>query len=183
MNQDTFLNLNTLLTYPTKDYFVSLHEVRENLKHDLAPDSLEALDRFIVLVGNEELGRLEEMYTATFDIHGLCCLDVGYVLFGEDYKRGEFLVGINRVQRKYQVDLKSELGDYLPNMLKLMGVIEDGEESRELLNKIIIPAVSQMNAKFSHKSDNPFSLVMKIIFNKVNEYKSIENGTTGVYPC
>lgn len=183
MQMSTFSDLGTLLSYPTTNYVGELNSLKLNLENSISPDDFQRLEEFISVVSKEELGRLEEMYTATFDIHGLCCLDVGYVLFGEDYKRGEFLVGINRVQRENNVDLGSELGDYLPNMLKLMGVIEEGEISKELINKILIPAIEQMNSKFSHSSDNPFNLVMKIINNKVKEYKSIENGTTGVYPC
>jgi hypothetical protein len=45
---------------------------------------------------------------------------LGYVLFAEDYKRGDFLVKVKNEQRKVNNDCGEELADNLPNILTLM---------------------------------------------------------------
>ena len=91
---------------------------------------------------------LEELYTRTFDINGICSLDVGFVLFGEDYKRGALLVEISRLFREYNLDPKSELPDHLPNVLRLLAHIKDEDESEQIIEKLVIPAVDNIIAKF-----------------------------------
>ena len=62
----------------------------------------------------------QEYYISTFDVQAICFLDIGYVLFGEDYKRGIFLVNIKKEQIKAGNDCGSELPDHLPNILTLL---------------------------------------------------------------
>lgn len=86
---------------------------------------------------------MEELYTRTFDIQAVCHLEVGYVLFGEDYKRGHLLVKMQGLHQEYGNDCGTELADYLPNILTLLPRM-DHEEAGELVGKLVEPAVAKM---------------------------------------
>lgn len=95
-------------------------------------------------------------------------MDVGYILFGEDYKRGEFLVQMNKVHARYGHELGSELGDYLPRMINLLGLINEEEEREELTLKILIPAIEKMISSFY--TPNIFLSNLKALQSFLHEY-------------
>ena len=68
-----------------------------------------------------------EIHTRSFEVQSITTLDVGYVAFGDDYKRGELLVNLNREHEAVGVDCGSELPDHLPNVLRLMARWQDPE--------------------------------------------------------
>lgn len=91
---------------------------------------------------------MEELYTRTFDIQAVAYLDVGYVLFGEDYKRGHFLVKMQSLHQEYGNDCGTELPDHLPNILTLLPKLADQEEAEGLVGKLVLPAIDKMVAGF-----------------------------------
>ena len=102
---------------------------------------------------------LEELYTRTFDIQAPCTLDVGYVLFGEDYKRGHFLVKMHELQNQYENDCGTELADHLPNILTLLEKMKetDPEQAEDLVKKIVLPALEKMLQRFSADTENIYA--------------------------
>ncbi|MCB0404947.1 MAG: hypothetical protein KDD51_09185 [Bdellovibrionales bacterium] len=107
--------------------------------------SFEGFDEYIKKNNPE---RLEEVYTATFDVNAVCHLDVGYVLFGEDYKRGEMLVHLSRAHNAVQNRWGTELPDHLPNVLNLLPLMQDRVEREDLVKKMVHPAVRKMIESF-----------------------------------
>ncbi|MFO1464404.1 MAG: hypothetical protein U1F66_11580 [bacterium] len=97
--------------------------------------------------------RLQELYTQTFEIQPLCHLDVGYVLFGEDYKRGQFLVHLKQEHEKIRNECGSELPDHLPNFLNLLARHPDREFAGELAREFLIPALEKMLGGFKEKGN------------------------------
>lgn len=90
----------------------------------------------------------EEIYMRSFDVQSMTTLDIGYVMFGDDYKRGEILVNLNREHRKYDNDCGSELADHLPNILRLFAKLEEEELVSEMAHEILGPALRKMIAEF-----------------------------------
>ncbi|MDZ7777832.1 MAG: hypothetical protein U5L09_20580 [Bacteroidales bacterium] len=91
----------------------------------------------------------EELYTYTFDVQAITTMDVGYILFGEDYKRGKLLVHLNHEHRMAGVDCKGQLADHLPNMLRLINKLTDETLKSEMAIRLIIPAVQKINKDFA----------------------------------
>ena len=52
----------------------------------------------------EALDEVQEVFTRSFDVQSITTLGVGYVMFGDDYKRGEMLVNLNRELRDAGID-------------------------------------------------------------------------------
>jgi nitrate reductase assembly molybdenum cofactor insertion protein NarJ len=92
---------------------------------------------------------MQELFTRSFDVQAATTLDIGYVLFGDDYKRGILLANLNREHRNASIDTGTELGDYIPNLLRLMAVIEDEEVLHDLAYAILGPALLEMIGEFS----------------------------------
>ena len=139
--------LAEMFRYPTGD----LKDYSEKWKDiiSLYDASLTAkLDPFITHINERTLPFQQEYYISTFDVQAVCFLDIGYVLYGEDYKRGIFLVNIKKEQIKAENDCGSELPDHLPNILTLLPKISDAELAEELIYSLLIPALHEMILKF-----------------------------------
>ena len=111
------------------------------------------LNLFITHINGRALGFQQEYYISTFDVQALCFLDIGYVLYGEDYKRGVFLVNIKKEQIKAENDCGSELPDHLPNILTLLPKITDAYLAEELIYSLLIPALHELILKFRDTSN------------------------------
>lgn len=158
--KELFPILSTLIDYPREDFKEKLKSAIEMGRVD-CPEVSDELLEFESVVKDMDLGPLQEMYTRTFDVQGVCCLDIGYVLFGEDYKRGEFLVNIQRLQKDNGIFTGVELPDHLTNFLKLLVVIDE-EMRLELIEKILIVAVHKMLDGFHHEL-GPHNFYFKVL--------------------
>ena len=98
------------------------------------------------------LWKWEEIYTRTFDVQAITTLDVGYVLFGDDYKRGELLVNLSKEHSKVGNNCETELSDHLPNLLRLFNKINDNDFKGELIYLIIKPALKQIIGEFNSRN-------------------------------
>lgn len=161
-NTELYSQLAKAITYPSLGYRETVLNCQKLIEsnYDGASKSFALLTEFI---SSNHVERLEEAYTVTFDINAVCALDVGYQLFGEDYKRGALLVELNRLHRDAQMDTGRELADHLPNLLKVLPSIKDPVERGELAQKIILPALEKMLASFPQGTDNIYFAALKAI--------------------
>lgn len=90
----------------------------------------------------------QELHTRTFEVQALTTLDIGYVLFGDDYKRGALLSNLNQEHNRAANDCRGELADYLPNLLRLIPKLKDAELLGELVEQILVPALMLMIREF-----------------------------------
>ena len=108
----------------------------------------EELDLFYRFLPINDIDKMQELFVRTFDVQAITTLDIGYVLFGDDYKRGELLANLNREHRKVNNDCGSELADQLSNLLKLIAKLGKNELSCELVQEILTPAIDKMIREF-----------------------------------
>jgi len=129
--------LAALLEYPGAEYPQRVRQIRNSLD-GLYPDACAELDRFLQLLPVDDLTSMQELYTRSFDVQAMTTLDVGYVLFGDDYKRGVLLANLN-----------SEYREADPNLLRLMELLKDEEVLHDLAYAILAPALLEMIREFS----------------------------------
>lgn len=146
-NRIQYKELADLFRYPMEDYVENVNQCASYLKENY-PKAYTELLPFTDWVNHLSLYEIEEVFGKTFHIQAVCYLDLGYVLFGEDYKRGEFLVQMKNEQRKANNDCGDELADNLPNVLSLMSIMEDEEFLAEFAVRIVIPALDKMIQEF-----------------------------------
>ena len=136
--------ISNLFVFPQHDNYVSnVKDVQQYLNETL-PDIGKMLQPFTDVIGSVSKYELEDLYLRTFEVQSITTLDIGYVVFGDDYKRGELLVNLNKEHKTYGIDCGNELADNLSNVLKLISVIEDVELLDDLINKIVAPALTTM---------------------------------------
>ncbi|MCF8371698.1 MAG: hypothetical protein K9H64_08740 [Bacteroidales bacterium] len=153
--------LADLLRYPDNDLAAQVKELSPFLKGNYMECHKNIL-AFEVYINIHNLTKQQENYIRTFDVNALCYLDIGYILFGEDYKRGEFLVKLSNEHKIAGNDCGSELADHLPNLLTLLSKTPDKKMAEELAYCLIIPAIKDMIANFKDES-NVYKDALRII--------------------
>ncbi len=137
-----------LFRYPSDDYPLRALACMAMLVKSYPEAALE-IKPFTEYITTRSVDEREELYTKTFDVQPICYLDLGYVIFGEDYKRGAFLLHMQEEQLKIANDCGSDLSDNISNMLTLFTKTENETLVNELAVKIMIPGVEKMIAEFN----------------------------------
>jgi nitrate reductase assembly molybdenum cofactor insertion protein NarJ len=146
-NRDHYRLIATLFEYPDAGYPQRVRQVQDLFK-DAYPGAAAELDQFLERLPADDLLTMQELFTRSFDVQAIATMDLGYVLFGDDYKRGELLANLNREQIAAKNDCGSELADHLPNILSLMSLLRDEELLEDLAYAIIGPALLEMIGEF-----------------------------------
>ncbi len=147
-------HLARLFDYPRQDYPRWVQSTHELLTggYVIAAAHIEALAMALPTEGDglsrRALDEVQEIFSRSFDIQPITTLAVGYVMFGDDYKRGELLVNLKREQQELGIDLRGELPDHLPNVLRLLARWEDRDLAEEFVVEILYPALHMMIEEF-----------------------------------
>lgn len=146
-NLEHYNLLSELFIYPKTDIFEKVVEIQNFLNKNY-PEAGKEFVRFSEFIANSTFYQIEEIFQKTFHIQAICFLDLGYVIFAEDYKRGEFLVNMKVEQEKYNNDYGHELADNLPYVLRLLPLHKDENFINELVVMVMIPALEKMLSEF-----------------------------------
>jgi nitrate reductase assembly molybdenum cofactor insertion protein NarJ len=138
--------IGELMDFPGPGFAAHGQTLLEFLRRD-HPDAAEEVAQFLDGIP-PRTPDLQELYTRTFDVQAVTTLSTGYVLFGDDYKRGALLSNLNREHNEAHNDCRGELADYLPNVLRLIPHLRDQELQRELVEQILVPALMLMIKEF-----------------------------------
>jgi nitrate reductase delta subunit len=112
------------------------------------PEAVALLESFRGFAEETSLGKLEEVYSGFFDLNSICHPYVGYQLFGENYKRSTFLLGLKKAYRAEGFEASgSDLADRLSTVLRFVAHSKGGDEIDELLNRGLLPAIARMTTK------------------------------------
>jgi nitrate reductase assembly molybdenum cofactor insertion protein NarJ len=84
------------------------------------------------------------------------------ILFGDDYRRGVFLVNMQREHIMAGNECGRELPDHLPNVLTLLPLISDKAFVEELICSLLIPALTEMIRRF-RKIENYYRSLLEIL--------------------
>jgi nitrate reductase delta subunit len=146
----TFQLLAGVLEYPQP----GLAEAVRECTALLAADNLAAaacLREFGAFVEETPPGRLEEIYTGTFDLDAACYPYVGYHLFGESYQRSLFMLGLSERYRAQgfpagglRSAIAGELPDHLAVLLHFLAACDDAALAGELVRDALLPALKRM---------------------------------------
>ena len=154
-----YIDFADLLRYPGKDYLEKVNKCYAMLQ-DKYPEVAVELKPFVDFMRTCPEDRMEELFTRTFDVQPICYLDLGYVIFGEDYKRGAFLLHMQAEQLLAENDCGTDLSDNICNILTLYTKTNNQELLNELAVKIMIPGVEKMIGEFKQAR---VDLKMKIL--------------------
>lgn len=169
--------LSHLFMYPLDAFYKSkVHEVYEYLLAE-NQEAAEALARFVDFTHEFSTWEMQELFLRSFDLQAITTLDIGFILFGEDYKRGKLLVHLNEEHKNAENDCHTELADHLPNLLRLLPKMKDEEMRAEIATKLLLPAVVKMIGEFSpekiEKKDVVYKKHQKVILEYSQNYRTV----------
>lgn len=166
-----------LFEFPGDKFFSDLDEIVSLLdlsllegKSSLQGKSQELLKEFRFWAKSASPEELEEKFVGTFDLRVLAYPYLGYHLFGESFKRGEFLSalvgkynehGFNSANEVFgELDTGElteeimedgfqlkELPDHIKIVLRFLASLDDIDEAKILIDHCFIPAMSNMLAE------------------------------------
>ncbi len=151
-----------LLSYPTSEYKKNAHQLVLALGEQDA-----ALQAFMAFIDRTKQDLIEEQFTAVFDMNKTTCLEIGWHLFGEDYKRGEFLVHMRQALQEYKIRETVELPDHISHCLLLTGLL-DQEDAQIYTTRFLSPALKIILSNFNE--ENPFYPLVEALNRCLNEY-------------
>ena len=146
MNYAHYSHAAELFDFPGPEFAVRGRALLALLRENYPAAAVE-VEHFLDAIPEKTLD-LQELHTRTFDVQSLTTLDIGYVLFGDDYKRGALLSNLSREHAQAENDCGRELADHLPNVLRLIPKLKDQNLLDELVRQILVPALMLMIREF-----------------------------------
>ena len=159
--ENRFDSLADLLEYPDERWNGRVVRCRQALADD-SVGLLEVLERFCGAIAALSPSDLQERYTQTFDLNPVCTLEVGYHLFGENYKRGIFLAHLREMESPLALGQERQLPDYLPVMLRLLGRTDDRELREAMVTECLLPALIKM-MEAAAKAESPYAPLLQLV--------------------
>ncbi len=142
--------ISPIFDYPNKDYREIVQMVSDKLKSDY-PMASQELDALLKLLP-DDVYNIQELYTKSFEVQAITSLEIGYVLYGDDYTRGEILANLSAEHKVVGNDCGGELADHLANVLRLIPKIKDRELLNDLITLLVAPAVENMMKEYTPSS-------------------------------
>lgn len=110
--------------------------------------------RFHGGVSSLSLGEWEELHTSTLDLSPMFVPYVGHVVWGENYRRGEFMAELKGSMAAAGVDLGGELPDHIEPVLRYLAATP--EPLADLLDVLPGAADSMRDTLRKVAPDNPY---------------------------
>lgn len=168
--------LADLFAYPDENLKLQTELLQEFLDTRY-PEAAQFLSPFTKYVAKTELHELQEIYLRSFDVQAITTLDIGYVLFGDDYKRGAVLVNMNREHDQVGNSCHNELADHLPNVLRLVPLLKDDAFRNELVDRLLAPALRKIISEFDpdriKSKEKIYRKHHKTLIDESKEYRTI----------
>ncbi|MBI5577465.1 MAG: molecular chaperone TorD family protein [Deltaproteobacteria bacterium] len=148
-----------MLDYPG-EALAPLAEEAEKVLSENRPEASSLLAEFRASLRDTSPARMEEIYTATFDLQAACCPYIGVHLFGEGHKRRIFLARLNDMYGDYRFRAAGELPDHLASVLRFLADSAWGDDARALREDGLLPALEKMAEAFPEGSANPYGKLL-----------------------
>ncbi len=121
-----------------------------------------SLRAFRRALADAPVGRLQESYTAAFDLDERCSPHVGHRLLGADPRRGFLLAWLAGRFRACGFSAGRELPDHVAVLLRFVAVAPDGPERAELVRDGLLPAVASLAQELGRRA-HPYAPVAEAV--------------------
>lgn len=132
-----------LLSYPDQEIAVASDACLEHLQQ-ISPDASASLQNFKLFIESNDISRIEEAFTGTFDLQSLCHPYVGFQLCGESQQRTMFMIKLRELYQRYDFIPGNELPDHLTEVLRFIGSIADQDCRLEIIQDGLLPALAKI---------------------------------------
>ena len=161
---ESYASIARMLDYPAgKEGMLADHaSVSRFLQEKEIGSPLAPFARF---VESSPLAKLQEEYVATFDFNPAVALYLGHHLFGDNQKKGAYLIRLKQEFGRHGFTPSgNELPDHLPLVLGFLSCLarnaEDGIR-RSFISECVLPGVERLDAAFIARGDSPWKPVVE----------------------
>lgn len=170
LQQKLLGHLGDILSYPGEGLREQVRTA-EKAVSEVFPEAASLLGRFRIAIKDMTPERVEEIYSAVFDLNATCHPYIGYQIFGETYRRSVFLVELKEHYRNHGFTAPdNELADRLNLMLKFVSECSDEELVVDIIEFGFAPSLAKMTKEKEatinepeQKVSNPYSNVLKAL--------------------
>lgn len=120
-----------------------------------------AVPEFAAAASAMSAGEREELYTRTFDWSPDTSLEIGWHLYGENYERGEFLVEVRGLLRRYGIAETEGLPDHIVHIVQLLERMPAGDAA-EFVARFVAPALGKIETVLAG-TGNPYLHVVRAL--------------------
>jgi nitrate reductase molybdenum cofactor assembly chaperone NarJ/NarW len=126
--EERYRVIAALLQYPDSAWLDMIPEVAAYSRRLPAGRPRKAIDQFLNYLASQPLLRLQENYTAAFDLTPATTLNMSWHLVGDSRKRAALLARLQQGYRHagYEGPVR-DLPDFLPAMVEFLAVCRDAE--------------------------------------------------------
>jgi len=122
--------LSALLQYPDHELLGHIEMIETEVEDMPSKEMKKCMGDFLLYLKTHSPIKLQEGYTAAFDMNPTTSLNLTYHMYGDNEKRADMLA---RLQQRYQdagyERTTGELPDYLPMMLEFLSVCRESENT------------------------------------------------------
>ncbi|MEO0253949.1 MAG: molecular chaperone TorD family protein [candidate division WOR-3 bacterium] len=157
---------SNLFRYPEENYKEYAFELLKLLKDDVF------FKKFFEIVKDLDIFSLREIYTRTFDLAPSSPPYIGYHLFEDSYKKGEFLVKLKKIYEKNKFSFdERELPDHISILIDFINFKGfEKEDVKVILEEGLLPSLVKMKSLLSR--ENPYLFLMESLEVFLNRFKS-----------
>ena len=155
---EDFARLAMAFQYPTPNRLSELRETADDMENGAAKRQFRA---FVDALQGLRLPEWEELHTRSLDLSPLFVPYVGWVTWGENYQRGEFMAEMKAALEFEGIPLNGELPDHLDPVLRYLAV---ADPPRPSLVEVFPASVATMTKKLNESDDtSPYLHLLKAI--------------------
>ncbi len=166
-----FERLAGAFRYPAPDRLAELERTAANMENGSAKRQFRA---FVNELQRLRLAEWEELHTRSLDLSPLFVPYVGWVTWGENYQRGEFMAEMKAALEFEGVPLNGELPDHLDPVLRYLAVADPPLPS---LVEVFPAAIATMTKKLKETDDtSPYLHLLKAIASVADTLKTPVGG-------
>jgi nitrate reductase delta subunit len=166
-----FARLATAFQYPTPDRLAKLEQAAADMENGSAKRRFRA---FVIELQGLSLADWEELHTRSLDLSPLFVPYVGWVTWGENYQRGEFMAEMKAALEFQGVPMGGELPDHLDPVLRYLAIAHPPLPS---LVEVFPAAIAAMTKKLKETDDSsPYLHLLKAIASVADTLKTPVGG-------
>ena len=132
------------------------------------------LEVFLRFLEANDVSRIEEAFTGTFDLQSVCHPYVGYQLCGESQQRTMFMIKLKELYQQYGFISGNELPDHLTEVLRFIGSIDDQACRLEIIQDGILPALAKMTLGIESEG-HPYISLLRALQSFLTEIEDAAN--------
>ncbi len=161
---ETYTFLSRIIGYPEEKEVLQTgsEAVSKSLRGQGIPCPLSPFAEF---VARSTLAALQEDYVATFDFNPAVALYLGHHLYGDNQKKGLYLIRLKQeFRRQGFTPPENELPDHLPVVFQFLAHLarqEQAEIRQAFISESVLPGLERLVAGLAARKNSPWKPVVE----------------------